>query len=139
MKHLCSVVLSFLFNAGALHAQLTLEWSTADSGGGTSSGGAYSVSGTFAQSDASPPAAGGGFSLEGGYWTFPPDELALPEMTIALDNGVVLLTWADPGFAVLLETSSDLSIWAPVDPPPAGNYYYDFESARRFYRLRSEP
>ena len=37
-------------------------------GGGTSSGGAYSVSGTIGQHDAGGPLTGGNYSLTGGFW-----------------------------------------------------------------------
>jgi hypothetical protein len=48
----------------------SVDWFTVDSGGGTSTGGNYSVSGTIAQVDADPlhPASGGNFELTGGFW-----------------------------------------------------------------------
>jgi hypothetical protein len=47
-----------------------LSWSTIDSGGGTSNGGSYAISGTIGQPDAGPstPMTGGPFSLVGGFW-----------------------------------------------------------------------
>ena len=49
---------------------LSLPWWTIDSGGGTSTGGSYTLSGTLGQFDASPEAAssGGVYSLTGGFW-----------------------------------------------------------------------
>lgn len=42
---------------------------TIDSGGGASSGGAFALTGTIGQPDANQDiAAGGGFSLAGGFW-----------------------------------------------------------------------
>jgi len=43
---------------------------TIDGGGGSSSGGVYSVHGTIGQPDAEPlhPATGGGFAVTGGFW-----------------------------------------------------------------------
>ncbi len=47
----------------------TLTRSTIDGGGGTSSGGEFTLTGTIAQPDASTvPATGGQFSLVGGFW-----------------------------------------------------------------------
>jgi len=47
----------------------SLRKSTVDSGGGTSSGGVYSISGTIAQVDANPQAAESDtFTLAGGFW-----------------------------------------------------------------------
>ena len=45
-----------------------LSWSTIDGGGGTSTGGAYSVCGTIGQHDAGGPMIGGNFALTGGFW-----------------------------------------------------------------------
>ena len=46
----------------------SLDWFTTDGGGGTSAGGAYAVSGTIGQHDASPPLTGGSYTLTGGFW-----------------------------------------------------------------------
>jgi hypothetical protein len=44
-----------------------LSWFTVDGGGGTSSGGAYTLSGTAGQSDAG-GLSGGSYTVEGGFW-----------------------------------------------------------------------
>ncbi len=44
-----------------------LSWNTIDSGGGTSVGGAFEVSGTIGQPDAG-AMSGGEFDLAGGFW-----------------------------------------------------------------------
>ncbi len=54
--------------AGAAQAQLAINWFTIDSGGGTSTGGSFTLSGTIGQADASGPSIGGGFTLTGGFW-----------------------------------------------------------------------
>src|SRR5580765_2937247 len=47
-----------------------IDWFSIDGGGGTSSGGAFSLSGTIGQPDANPqPMSGGNFSLIGGFWS----------------------------------------------------------------------
>ena len=48
-------------------ADYEMRWSTIDGGGGTSSGGQYSVSGTIAQPDAG-NLAGGQYEVLGGFW-----------------------------------------------------------------------
>ena len=48
--------------------QYSITWYTIDGGGGTSSGGSYTLSGTIGQPDAGPSLTGGSFSLTGGYW-----------------------------------------------------------------------
>lgn len=45
-----------------------LTWSTVDGGGGQSSNGAYTLAGTAGQLDAGVTLAGGGFTLNGGFW-----------------------------------------------------------------------
>ncbi len=44
-----------------------LSWSTVDGGGGSSSGGAYSLSGAIGQPDAG-ALSGGSYNLVGGFW-----------------------------------------------------------------------
>jgi hypothetical protein len=46
----------------------SLDWWTIDGGGGTSTGGVYSVSGTIGQPDAGHTMSGGSFTLESGFW-----------------------------------------------------------------------
>lgn len=54
----------------AAHAARAFEVgpSTIDGGGGTSSGGVFTLTGTIGQPDAA-TSAGGGFTLQGGFWT----------------------------------------------------------------------
>lgn len=46
----------------------SIDGFTIDGGGGTSTGGVYSVSGTIGQPDAGAPMTGGQYSLTGGFW-----------------------------------------------------------------------
>ncbi len=48
--------------------QASISWWTIDGGGGTSTGGAYTLSGTIGQPDASNPMTGGAYTLTGGFW-----------------------------------------------------------------------
>src|SRR5256884_2636641 len=45
----------------------SIDWFTIDGGGGTSTGGVYSVSGTIGQPDAG-RMSGGNYTLDGGFW-----------------------------------------------------------------------
>jgi hypothetical protein len=45
-----------------------LSWSTVDGGGGTLTGGGYTLMGTAGQPDAGPALEGGSYSLVGGFW-----------------------------------------------------------------------
>jgi len=46
----------------------SIPWHTIDGGGGTSSGGSFTLSGTIGQHDAGGPMTGGSYSLTGGFW-----------------------------------------------------------------------
>ena len=49
----------------------SIDWFTIDGGGGTSTGGVYSLSGTIGQPDAGGPMTGGSYSLVVGFWALP--------------------------------------------------------------------
>jgi hypothetical protein len=49
--------------------QYSIDWHKIAGGGGTSTGGVYSVSGTIGQPDAGGPMSGGNYSLTGGFWS----------------------------------------------------------------------
>ena len=98
-----------LTGGSAIHAQtFAIKWHTIDGGGGTSTGGVYSVSGTIGQPDAGGPMTNGQYSVTGGFWTLPgavPVTNA-PTLTIApATPGQTTISWtpATPGF-VLQET-----------------------------------
>ena len=104
--------------AGLLMLHLTaraqpysISWFTIDGGGGTSSGGIYSLSGTIGQPDANnTPMTGGAYSLTGGFWALPVavQVIGAPTLTISpAAPGQARISWtpATPGF-VLRETMS---------------------------------
>jgi len=64
------VLVLVLFVSGVALAadSYTLSWWTVDSGGGTSSGNGYTLSGTLGQPDAGTLASGGGYTLASGFW-----------------------------------------------------------------------
>ncbi len=53
---------------GLAAAQPTIDWYTVDGGGGTSTGGQFTLSGTIGQPDAG-TMSGGSFTLLGGFWS----------------------------------------------------------------------
>jgi hypothetical protein len=59
--------LAVLTIAGVALAQPTIPWYTIDGGGGTSTGGTFTLSGTIGQPDAG-VLTGGSFVLRGGFW-----------------------------------------------------------------------
>ena len=68
MKTILALFGAVLMGANVTCAQTySIDWFTIDGGGGTSTGGVYSVSGTVGQPDAG-KMSGGAFTLEGGFW-----------------------------------------------------------------------
>jgi len=62
-------ILPVIFSApGRSDASYQIPWHSIDSGGGTSSGGQYVLTGTIGQPDAA-YSAGGNYELLGGFWT----------------------------------------------------------------------
>ena len=96
-----------------------MSWFTIDGGGGTSTGGSYSLSGTIGQHDAGGPLTGGSYSLSGGFWAGAgPSESLATLLSISTSFGT--------------ELGGDLASLANSD-----NNYYRARSAFGF--LSSEP
>jgi len=129
-------------------AQLySIEWSTTDGGGGTSTGGVYTVSGTVGQPDAG-RMSGGSFTLDGGLWGIVAavPTPGAPQLSITLNPqlSTVTVSWPSPSTSWTLQQNtngvSSLN-WSNVTDaiqddgttktlvvsPPTGN---------RFYRLK---
>ena len=121
----------------------SIDWFTIDGGGGTSTGGVYSVSGTIGQTDAGTQ-SGGQYSLTGGFWSL----LSLvqnpgaPLLGINLTpTNTAIVSWPSPSTDFVLQQNtnglgslnwSDVAI-VPTDngtikyvivTPPAGNRFY---------------
>jgi hypothetical protein len=62
-----SLVLLLLSQIGRAQSY-SIDWYKVAGGGGTSTGGTYSVSGTVGQHDAGGPMTGGNYSVTGGFW-----------------------------------------------------------------------
>jgi hypothetical protein len=81
--------------------QYSIDWSTIDGGGGTSTGGVYSVSGTIGQPDAGGPMTNGQYSVTGGFW-------ALPTAVQVTGAPMLIIIPATPGNATIS--------WTPNTP-----------------------
>jgi hypothetical protein len=127
----------------------SIDWSTIDGGGGTSTGGVYSVSGTIGQPDAG-TMSGGNYTLQGGFWGIiaAVQTPGAPLLSIArTTTNTVAVTWPSPstGWTLQANTNSVSSVnWSNIASgiqddgttktllanPPTGN---------RFYRLKWQP
>jgi hypothetical protein len=129
----------------AIHAQTySVDWSTIDGGGGTSTGGVYSVTGTIGQPDAG-RMSGGNYSVDGGFWGL----IAAVQMPGApllsvsrTDTNTVLVSWPYPSTGFALQQNSVLGTtnWMNVTNAPAqvGDQWQvvvQTPSGNRFYRL----
>jgi hypothetical protein len=140
MKLLFSVGVALVLGY-SVYAQYSINWYSIDGGGGTSTGGVYSVSGTIGQPDAGPAMTGGPYSLQGGFWAaaVAVQTLDAPTLTITpMGAGQATISWAPltPGFVLQETLTLSTPAWSnsvsaatnPVTVPAAG--------PTKFYRLK---
>jgi hypothetical protein len=143
-QHLLAL-LALLASLVPCHSQYSLDWWTVDGGGGTSTGGVYTVSGTIGQPDAG-VMSGGNYSLTGGFWAlYAVQTPGSPVLSITLTTtNTAMVSWPSPSTGYNLQQNNDLNTVDWVTPPeivtdngtlkyiivnpPAGN---------RFYRLKN--
>ena len=129
-----------------IRAQFAIDWYKVSGGGGTSTGGVYSVSGTIGQHDAGGPMTGGSYSLTGGFWAlYAVQTPGAPVLTIKLTTtNTAQIYWPSPSTGFNLQVNTNLATANWVTPaesvtdngtikyiivnPPTGN---------RFYRLKN--
>ena len=124
----------------------SIDWYTTDGGGGTSTGGVYSVSGTIGQPDASGAMTGGNYSMTGGFWSlFAVQTAGAPGLNIKLTTtNTAMVYWLSPSTGYNLQVNTNLATanWVPptesvtdngtikyiIVNPPTGNGYYRLKS-----------
>ena len=127
------------------HAQsFAIDWFTIDGGGGTSTGGVFTVTGTIGQPDAG-AMGGGGFALAGGFWSVfsvapAPDNVSL---SIRRTGPNAMLAWpvSTVGFTLEYTTQLGSGVWttestAVVDNAIEHTVTVPTSAVRRFYRLK---
>jgi hypothetical protein len=132
------LALGLFLLAGIALGQQSIDWWTVDGGGGTSTGGVYTVSGTIGQPDGG-RMSGGQFSLAGGFWAIAAVQtLGAPTLFItSAGPGQATLTWSPdtPGFHLQVTetlrppawTNAPSGVTHPITVPTSG--------AMKFYRL----
>ncbi len=131
------------------HAQsLAMQRHVIAGGGGSSAGGAFTLSGTVGQPDASTPLTGGAFSLTGGYWALPVavQTPGAPHLSVGFSNGLVVVSWPLNVEGFVLDRKSTLNtgviqdFWIQVPFPYQTNATHVFVTetpgSTGFYRLR---
>jgi len=122
-----------------------IDWWTVDGGGGTSTGGTYSMSGTTGQPDAG-QMSGGDYTVSGGFWSIlavvPTPGAPLLTITRTVTNTVVV-SWPSPSTGWNLQQNTNLNTSTWVSPPESvtdnGSIKYIIVSpptGNRFYRLQ---
>jgi len=141
MKRLLTFCLGSSFAiALSVHAQqYKIDWFTIDGGGGTSSGGPYTLSGTIGQPDAG-RLSGGTFVIEGGFWggAFAVQQVGSPTLIIERAiGGNVRISWTPDTAGFVLQESSSLSApsWSNVSGAFNG-VTLSGSAQTKFYRLR---
>jgi hypothetical protein len=128
----------------SVHAQFGIDWFTLDGGGGSSTGGAYTLQGTIGQPDAG-ALSGGGYALQGGFWSAfaGGSGEGLPLLRILRDGANITLAWPNPSAGFQLQESPSLTApnWTDVNAVPGviGDKKQVSQSiapGARFYRLR---
>ncbi|MBE0543590.1 MAG: hypothetical protein IH623_19770 [Verrucomicrobia bacterium] len=139
---LCLLISTLCFLLSAF-AQFAIDWHTIDGGGGTSTGGVYSVTGTIGQPDAG-AMSGGNYTLQGGFWgvTAAVQTPDAPLLSILhTTTNTVAVSWPSPstGWTLQVNTNSASSVnWSNVTSgiqdsgttktlivnPPAGSRFY---------------
>jgi hypothetical protein len=140
---LCFIILHSAFCLRASGQSYTIDWSTIDGGGGTSTGGVYSVSGTIGQPDAG-RMTGGNFTLDGGFWGLiaAVPTPGAPYLSIALNPqlSTITVSWPVSATSWQLQTTTNLvtggGTWSAcsyvtngancvyVESTPLGNKFY---------------
>jgi hypothetical protein len=147
LRSLALVVALVCLVPGLRAQSFSLDWFSVDGGGGTSSGGGYSVSGTIGQPDAG-VMSGGSFTLQGGFWSLPSTAplAGAPTLSVTQSDGVVRIAWAHTATGWVLESTPALSgvglAWTPVNlsyQNDGSNFYLTFNapSGDLFFRLRN--
>ena len=128
----------------------TIDWFTIDGGGATSSGGAYTISGTIGQPDAG-TMSGGNYSMIGGFWSIVDviDTPGAPRLFVTRDivTGAVTVSWDGPADGWVLDQTGALASppaaisWSQVPFPYQTNgsrisITVPSPVGHRFYRLR---
>ena len=120
-KASCAIASSLLALAALTTSAQTyaVDWYKIAGGGGTSTGGVYSVSGTIGQHDAGGPMTGGSYSLTGGFWSLISvvQTPGTPLLTITLNPpfSTVTISWPSSGGSFTLQTNGNLATSNWVD------------------------
>jgi hypothetical protein len=141
-----AIAVLLVWTSGAMAQNYSIDWYTIDSGGGTSTGGVYTVSGTIGQPDAG-KLTGGNYTLEGGFWGIiaAVQTPGAPLLSVILTpTNTVVISWpsSSPGFTLEQNPALATPGWTVVPgTPPIVNGKFEVivttPAGNRFYRLKN--
>jgi len=137
-----------LYPGATVFAQnYSIDWYKIAGGGGTATGGVYSVSGTIGQHDASGSMTGGNYSLTGGFWSLYAVQLpGGPQLTIQFTaTNTAKISWPSPSTGFNLQVNSNNlapASWVAATETVTDNGTIKYiivnpPTGKRFYRLKS--
>ncbi|MBI1840310.1 MAG: hypothetical protein HYR88_05590, partial [Verrucomicrobia bacterium] len=115
-----AMALASIALAATGQAQTSIDWFTLDAGGGAQSSANYLVNFTVGQADVGTASLSSpNYRIIPGFWALEDlgPEIALPELSIALNGDDVILSWPSPSTGFLLQDVGSFD----SDPPPWGN------------------
>ena len=106
-----AIVCAALFAWNAKAQNYSIDWFKI-SGGGTSTGATYQVSGTIGQPEAGGAMSGGNYSLTGGFWSLIAvvQTAGAPLLTITHSGSSVIISWPSPSMGFALQQNSNVAI-----------------------------
>jgi hypothetical protein len=148
MKKAILVLFGLCLSGGAALAQTyNIDWYSMDGGGGTSTGGVYSISGTIGQADAG-RMSGGNFTIEGGFWAIigavqTPGGPAL--RVVRSTTNTVVVAWPAPSTGFSLQqnpVANNSGSWVSVTNAPVvvggeNQVVISAPIGNKYYRLKS--
>lgn len=143
MKYKILVWLVGLFGSMQLSAvaqQYSIDWHTIAGGGGTGTGGVYSVTGTIGQPDAGAVMTNGQFAVQGGFWALPTavQVAGAPVLTIVpATAGHATISWAPatPGFVLQENPGLAAAGWTNSVSGATNPVVVPLTNPAKFYRL----
>ncbi len=121
--------------------QFSIDWFTIDGGGGTSTGGVFSVSATIGQPDAGPAMTGGNSSLTGGFWAlYAVPTPGAPRLTVTpAGAGQATISWTPTTAGFALQECPSLSIfnWTNSPSGTTNPITVPVGLGNKFYRLKT--
>ena len=136
-----AALLAGLVFVSTVHAQqFSIDWSTIDGGGGTSTGGVYSVRGTIGQPDVGVPMTNGQYSVTGGFWALPTaiQVVGAPTLTIVpVPQAHATISWSPktPGFVLQERLSLSPTNWVNSASGSTNPIVVPATLPTKFYRL----